>query len=363
MPKLAKIIRFSDSRGDVMAARFPRGDEGVIEWGSQLIVQGGQTAVFFRDGKPMATFQPGRYVLTTQNIPILTKFITGFVYGRGQTPFRATVYYVGSKLFKNLRWGTPSPINFADPMFMNIPVRANGMFSIQIAEPAVFVQKIVGQQPMFRKADIQEYLRAFIVTAIQDTLGELGKPFQEVNKYSREIVIAVKALLADEFRSSGLELKDLTINPITTTEDVQKAINKMTSEAAAAAANARRIEMELAAKARGAAAMAQSGGAAAYQQFQMGDAMVGLANRPGGGGGGGSNPVDTGVNLGLAMMMPQMMQGMMGSMQQPRAGVVAAAPPKVDVVAKLKQLKELLDADILSQEEFNAKKAEWLKQL
>jgi len=360
MPNLAKIIEYTDAAGDAMAVRFPRGDEGVIEWGSQLIVQGDQVAVFFRDGKPMVTFKPGRYVLTTQNVPILTKFITGFVYGKGQTPFRATVYYVSTKLFRSLRWGTPSPINFADPMFMNIPVRANGMFSVEVAHPAVFVNKIVGTQPLFRTSDIEEYLRSFIVTAVQDTLGELAKPFQELSKFSREVVIGVKSILADEFRNSGLELKDLTLNPLTTTPEVQAAIDKMTAEAAAAASNARKIEMELAAKARGAATLAGSGGAAAYQQFQMGDAMVAMANRPGGSG---ANPMDTGVNLGLAMMMPQMMQNMMKGQAGAPGAVAVEAQAKADPVAKLKQIKELLDAGIITPEEYEAKKAEWLKQL
>ena len=146
---------------------------------------------------------------------------------------------------------------------------------------------------------------------MQDSLGEMtqkGISFQQMPGYTRELSIRVKALLADEFHNAGLELKDLTVNSLSTTPEVQAALNKMTAEAASAAAAARRIELEMAAKAKGAATMAQSGGAAAYQQFAMGDAMVGMANRKGGGGGG--NPIDSGVNLGMAMMMPQMMQSM-----------------------------------------------------
>ena len=360
MPKLAKIIEFRDARGDTMAVRFPRGDEGVIEWGSQLIVQGDQVAVFFRDGKPMAVFKPGRYMLTTQNIPILTKFVTGFGYGKGNTPFRATVYYVSTKLFRSLKWGTPNPINFADPLFMNIPVMGNGLFSIEITDPSVFVNKIVGTQPIFRKSDIEAYLRSFIVTAIQDTLGELAKPFQELPRYFREIVIGCKSLLTDEFANSGLALKDLTLNSLVTTPEIQKEINKMTADAMAAAGKARKIEMELAAKAKGAKAMADSGAAAAYQQFQMGDAMVGMANNPGGGEGGGGSGMNTGVNLGLAMMMPRMMQGMMTPQMQGQ-GVQSVEKP--DPIGKLKQLKELLDAGIITQQDFDAKKTELLKQL
>jgi len=362
MPVLARVIEWNDSSGDILALRMPKGDDATIPWGSQLVVQGGQVAVFFRDGKPMTAFHAGRHVLTTQNFPGLTKLLTGFVYGRGNTPFKAAVYFVATQVFGDLKWGTPNPINFADPLFMNIPVRANGSFSIQVADPAVFLQKIVGTRPSFHVRDIQEHLRSSIVTAVQDTLGELNKAFQEIHRYSREIVLGVKALLSDEFQSRGLQLQGLTINPLTTTDDIQAAINRMSAEAASAAAGARKIEMELGAKARGAAAMASSGGAAAYQQFKMADAMVEMSGRPGGSPGGG--PVDTGVNLGLAMIMPQMMQGMLSQAaagQTPGGPARAESQPHQDPVAKLKQLKELVDAGILTPEEFAAKKAELMK--
>ena len=361
MPKLAKIIEWTDARGDVMSVRFPKGDEGIIEWGSQLIVQNDQVAVFFRDGKPMATFKPGRYMLTTQNVPILTKFITGFVYGRGKTPFRATVYYVSTKLFRNLKWGTPNPLNFNDPGLGNIPVRSNGMFSIEIKKPEVFVNKIVGTLPIFRTGDIEEYLRALIVQGVQETLFELEKPFQEIPKYFSEIGLGVKALKQDEFIDSGLEIKDLKILSVTTTPDIQKALNKMTTETFDAMVKAKKIELELAAMKKGA------GSAAEYREFRTGDAMVAMAGNPGsgGGGGGGADAATSVANLGLAMMMPQMMNNMMMQQQQQssQSGAQAVAEPRIDPMAKLRQLKELLDAGILSQDEFNAKKQEWMKKL
>src|SRR5437879_5348528 len=106
MPDLASILEFQDPSGEVIALRVSGSANGVIEWGSQLIVREGQSALFFRDGRAMACFEAGRHVLTTQNVGKLTQLVTGFAYG-GDTPFRAEVYFVGRHLFSDLRWGTP----------------------------------------------------------------------------------------------------------------------------------------------------------------------------------------------------------------------------------------------------------------
>ncbi|MCA9285140.1 MAG: SPFH domain-containing protein [Phycisphaerales bacterium] len=358
MPKLAQIIEYRDPSGDVMAVRLPSTGDGVIEWGSQLIVREGQTALFFRDGKPMAKFDPGRYVLTTQEIPILTKFITGLVYGKGNTPFRAEVYFVATQLFRDLKWGTPEPVYIPDPVLMQIPVRSFGRFAVQVTDPAIFVPKVVGTRPEFRSGDIEDYLRSqYLVSALTDAFASLQKPFQELPRYLRELGIGVRGQLAPEFASLGLDIVEVSVNSVSTTEEIQATLNRNAA-----------IASELAAKAQGARMLAQAG--TSYQQVGMTDAMKTMAANPGatdgGVGGGGGNPMSTGVNLGLAMMMPQMMAEMMRNPQLNPAvnpAGVATVPTGTDVVAKLKQLKELLDASIISQDEFDKKKAELMAML
>ncbi len=370
MPQLAQIIEFQDPVGDVLAARLPASGEGVIEWGSQLIVREGQIAVFFRDGKAMATFEPGRYVLTTQNVPVLTKFVTGMVYGKGNTPFRAEVYYVSSTLFRDLKWGTPEPVYIPDPILMQIPIRANGRFAIRISDPSVFVPKVVGTRPIFRARDIEDFLRAqYIVAALTDGVASLNKSFAELPRYYRDVGIAVKAIIAPEVATLGIEMTELAVNSVSTTEEIRQVLDRNAGIASEAFAKARGTQWELEAKAAGAAKLAEAG--TSYQQVGMADAMKTMAANPGqGSGGGGGTAMDTGVNLGLAMMMPQMMNQMLNPGAQPgtagapgaAVGVTAVATP-VDPFAKIKQLKELVDMGAISKEEFEAKKAELLKSI
>src|SRR3954469_17937659 len=126
MPQLMKVLDFQDNAGDVLAVRVPPDGDAVIEWGSQLVVREGQVALFLKDGQLVANFTPGRYTLDTKNIPVLGKFLTGLVYGSGNTPFKAEVYFVGLHLFRDLRWGTPEPVYIPDPVMTQVPVRAHG---------------------------------------------------------------------------------------------------------------------------------------------------------------------------------------------------------------------------------------------
>ena len=98
MPKLMEVLEFLDPTGQIMVRRVPKNGECEIKWGAQLTVRESQTAIFFRDGKALDTFGPGRHVLQTQNIPILTKLVTRLGYGT-DSPFRSEVYFLNMKLF------------------------------------------------------------------------------------------------------------------------------------------------------------------------------------------------------------------------------------------------------------------------
>lgn len=111
MPKLMEVIEFLDNSGNTMVKRMPNDGPAEIKWGAQLTVRESQEAVFFRDGKALDVFKPGRHVLQTQNIPLIGKWVTSFGYGP-DSPFRAEVYFVGKQLFPNLKWGTKEPILF-----------------------------------------------------------------------------------------------------------------------------------------------------------------------------------------------------------------------------------------------------------
>src|SRR3954451_10421144 len=160
MPQLAQIIEFHDPAGDVLAVRLPASGDGVIPWGSQLIVREGQVALLQRDGRAVQAFGPGRYKLDTENVPVLTKLVMGMAYGMGNTPFRAEVYFVALHLFRDLRWGTPEPVYIPDPVLMQVPVRGHGRFAVRVADPPAFVAKVVGTRAIVRTADVEDFLRS-----------------------------------------------------------------------------------------------------------------------------------------------------------------------------------------------------------
>ncbi len=358
MPDLADVLEFVDPAGDVLAVRFPEEGPGVIRWGSQLIVREGQSALFQRDGRTMALFEPGRHVLSTQSFAGVTGFVAGLAYG-GETPFRAEVYFVGRQLFRDLRWGTPEPVTIPDPMLLQVPVRANGRFAIRVADPTLFVPKVVGTRALFRQRDLEEFLRSqYLVSALTDALATLGKPFAELPRFFRELGIGVRALLGPEFASLGLELTDLSVNSVTTTEEIQATLNGNAKIASEGYARARATQLDLQARAAGAAALRDAG--TSYRDVGTTDALKELAASAGEAGGG---AVDAGVGLGVAMLVPQMMSGLARDGGPASQGPAPAAEAGVDAVARLKQLKELLDAGAITPEEYAAKKAEWLKRL
>ena len=358
MPDLADILELVDATSDILAARVPAEGPAVIRWGSQLVVREGQCALFLRDGRAMALFEPGRHVLTTQTVAGLTGFVAGLAFD-GASPFRAEVVFVGRQLFRDLRWGTPEPVYIPDPVLLQIPVRANGRFAIRVSDPTVFVPKVVGSRPVFRQRDLEEFLRAqYLVSALTDALASLGRPFVELPRFTRELGTGVRAILGPEFAALGLELTDLSVNSVTTTEEIQATLNGNAKIASEAFAKAKGTQYDLEARAAGATALQQAG--TSYREVGTTDALGELASNVGAAGGGGS-ALDAGVSLGAAMLVPQMMQGML----RPEAAAAGGAPAAADVdpVVRLKQLKELLDAGALTQEEYEAKKAEWLKRL
>ena len=373
MPQIFKILEYQDAVGDTMAVRLPPDGDAVIEWGSQLVVREGQTALFLKDGQLAAAFNPGRYTLTTQNIPVLTKFVTGLVFGSGNTPFKAEVFFVGRHLFRDLRWGTPEPIYIPDPVMQQISIRAHGRFAVQVADPAIFVAKMLGTRGQLKTTDLETFLREqYLVSALTDGIASLGRPMAEIARYYRELGQGVKGLLAAEFAAMGLELTDLSVNAVTPTEDVAGMIADSAKITSQGFAKARATQFDLEAKAAGAAALNSAG--TTYRDVGTTDALKTMAENGGGAGsdvgGGGSGALGAGMQFGASLAAAQMMRDtlMPQSSSTPASPVIAAggSPPapavsSADAVARIKQLKELLDIGAITQTEFDAKKAELLK--
>jgi membrane protease subunit (stomatin/prohibitin family) len=327
MPRLMEVLEFFDNKGDTMVARVPTDGQAEIKWGAQLTVRESQSAVFFRDGKVQAVFEPGRHVLTTQNIPVITKFVTSFGYGP-DSPFRSEVYFLNMKLFRNLKWGTKEPILFRDLELDIVRLRSHGMFSIQIKDPSLFLNRMVGTQNIFRDSDIHDYLRSIAVSRLINILGDKVKSIFDLPKDYDALGSLLKAVVSDDFRACGLELVDFFINSISVPDEVQKIVDERSSIGAI-------------------------GNMDSYMKFKTAKAIEEAAQQTNGVAGAG---VGLGAGVGMGMMLP-------GMLKEAFQGQTNNNSKETDAFDKIKKLKELLDASAITQEEFTKKKTEWLNKI
>lgn len=330
MPKLMEVIEFLDNSGNVMVKRMPDEGSAEIKWGAQLTVRESQEAVFFRDGKALDVFKAGRHVLQTQNIPVIGKWVTSFGYGP-ESPFRAEVYFLSKSLFPNLKWGTSEPILFRDSEFKMIRIRSFGIYSIQIADSTLFLNKVVGTRGIYKNEDIQNFLKNIIVARITNILGdELKTVFDMPNSFD-DLSLITKTKLQAEFDGLGLSLHDFYINSISVPEEVQNMIDQRSS-------------------------MSAVGNMDEFMKYKVAMSIENASLNQGGNAQNMSAGLGAGMGLGMGFMMPQMIQqSMMSSMQ--------SGGEKESPIDKLKKLKELLDLNVISQEEFNQKKNKLMDQI
>ncbi len=285
------VIEFLDPTGQQIVHRVPEGGSGEFRLGSQLVVRESQVAVFFRDGKALDVFGPGRHTLSTANIPLLANLIS-IPFG-GTSPFRAEVIFVNMADLIDMKWGTMEPVTFRDSEFGMVRLRAFGAYAMAVADPQLFVNKIVGTQGIYETTQIEDYLRNIIVSRFNDVLGQTMKTLLDLPAQFNELGAALRASVTDDFANLGLNLKALFVTSITPPDEVTKVIDQRTG-------------------------MGAVGDMQKYMQFQAAQAMGGLAQ--GGGQGAGSDVAGVagaglglgagmGVGAGMAQIIAQGMRG------------------------------------------------------
>jgi membrane protease subunit (stomatin/prohibitin family) len=286
-----EVIEWLDDSGNTLLYRFPvHGQE--IKNGAQLTVRESQTAVFVFQGQIADVFSPGLYTIDGGNTPILTK-LGAWKYGFN-SPFKAEVYFINTKQFTDLKWGTPNPVMMRDADFGMVRLRAFGIYSIRVVEPRALIKEIAGTNAQFVTEDIEGQLKRTLVSGFSDALGEakiaaldLASNYDELSKFTRN-------KLNDEFKSFGLELTKFVVENISLPAEVEAAMDKRTS-------------------------MGVIGDVGRYAQFQAADAMRDAAQNPSGG-------ASTGAGLGAGFAIGNAMAGAMtNAMNQPKSDTGGAA--------------------------------------
>jgi len=254
--ELVDIVEWLDDSRDTIVWRFPR-HENEIKMGAQLVVRESQVAVFVNEGQIADVFSPGTHTLTTQNMPILST-LKGWKYGF-ESPWKAEVYFVNTRLFTDLKWGTQNPVIVRDPEFGAVRLRAFGAFAMRVVDPARLLRELVGTDPQFRTEEVQEYLRQLVVSHLGSALATANVPLLDLAAKQQTIGNTLAAVLSDELSVNGIAIPRFIIENISVPPEVEQALDKRTS-------------------------IGVVGNLDSYTKFQAANAMEDAANNEGGAG-------------------------------------------------------------------------------
>ena len=220
------VIEWTDDTRDTMVWRFQREDHE-IKYGAKLTVREGQAAVFIHEGQMADTFMPGLYMLETNNMPILTTlqhWDHGF-----KSPFKSEIYYVSTRRFTDLKWGTKNPIMLRDPEFGPTRIRAYGTYTVKVTDPGKFLLEIVGTDGEFTMDEISYQIRNIIVQEFSRQIAGSGIPVLDMAANTADLGKLVAERISETIASYGLTLPELYIENISLPPAVEKALDERTS--------------------------------------------------------------------------------------------------------------------------------------
>ena len=334
------IIEWTEDGDGVLAWRYPMEDREIQNGGS-LTVRESQMAVFVNEGKVADVFGPGRYTLTTATLPILTYLRNWDKLFR--SPFKSDVYFFSTRQQIDQRWGTTQPVTIRDKDFGAVRLRAFGNYAYRIADPRAFYTEISGTRPAYTVADLDGQLRGLVLQNISNAIASSGVPFLDLAANQVQFAQALAVQLAPEFAKIGIRLENITVQNVSLPEELQKILDQ-------------KIGMGMVGNDMG-----------RFMQYQTAQAIPKFAEGAGSGGGIAGDAMGLGAGVALGQVLAQnLSQGL--AQGQPAAAQPAQQPPAAvvspnDVMATLEKLGELKSKGILTQEEFDAKKAELLKKL
>jgi membrane protease subunit (stomatin/prohibitin family) len=281
--ELIDIIEWTEpAQSDILAHRFPR-YHNEIKMGAKLTVREGQAAVFVNEGKIADVYPPGMYTLNTENMPVLSTLM-GWKYGFN-SPFKAEVYFVSTKQWTDLKWGTQNPIMLRDPEFGPVRVRAFGTYAMHVSDAGVFLKQLVATDPNLETYEITNQLRNTIVARFVDAIGQAHMAVLDMaGNYDKISQVALEKIKPD-LTGMGLALTTFYIENISLPPEVEQALDKRTQ-------------------------MGVLGNLDQYTKYQAATAIPEAAKNPGGLGG-------VGASLAAGMAIGNQMTGAMQSANTP----------------------------------------------
>jgi membrane protease subunit (stomatin/prohibitin family) len=311
--ELIDVIEWTDDSRDTLSFRFPD-DDKAIKNGAQLIVRESQVAQFVYLGAFGDTFPPGKHSLTTDNIPILTK-LASWKYGFN-SPFKADVYYVITRLFTGNKWGTSNPVMLRDADFGVVRVRAFGTYDFRIVDPKVFLREVAGSDHNFRLDEFGDTMRSRIVSLFTDAIASAKVPVLDVASRYGELGEALLPMINPAVTAKyGLEITSFIVENVSVPPEVEEAVDKRAS-------------------------MTAIGNLNDYVKYQMGQGM-----QSGAGGGAAGTAAELAMGFGLAQ---QMMQQGFGGAATPGVATSGSALPDLLGPAEAATALGVTEADVMA---------------
>ena len=285
--QLIDVIEWIDDSRDVMVHRYDMNGKDIM-MGAQLTVRESQVAVFMNEGQIADVYNPGRHELATANMPIMTA-LKSWKFGFN-SPFKADVFFVNTRQFLDLKWGTANPVMMRDSDFGVIRLRAYGIYSFRVKDPVLFLKEVFGTNGLFSVSGVEGQFKRVIVSSLSDAIAESKIPALDLAANYSELGSLTLKALQPTAQAMGLELTSFVVENISLPEEVEKTMDRRTS-------------------------MGVLGDLGRYTQYQAAEAMREAANNPGGG-----SMAGMGVGMGAGAMMGQMFtQSMHQAPQTPPA--------------------------------------------
>ena len=290
--QLIDVIEWSDDSTKTMVHKYDMNGKEIM-MGAQLTVRESQVAIFVNEGQLADIFGPGRYELQTSNMPILTA-LKSWKYGFN-SPFKSDVYFVNTKQFLDMKWGTSNPVMMRDAEFGMIRIRAFGIYSFKVSDPETFLKEVFGTSSLFTVDGVTGQIKGTMVSGLSDAIAESKIPALDLAANYEELASYALKAINPKLAPLGLTLCSFVIENISLPEEVEKAMDKRTS-------------------------MGVLGNMDQYAKYQAAEAMREAANNNGNGGMAGM-----GVGMGAGAAMGQMFAQSMNA-TAPQAPAAPAAP-------------------------------------